>query len=312
MSASTITTDLASANSHLDSVDSIIAGWISSYGRQMKDQDMIHMAQRILDRAVRRGGEFLAQMKGAQGKRTDLMHHGASSSSRKEMAKEAGLSPSQAKTMLRVANVPEATFERMVEGKSPASVKQLADEGTRKRKAVIEPHREEYLDWCHAVRHLAALPACGLGVLASRGPYTTAELIDECDDAIRNLKLPRARPTPLDALIGEARIISDNPNSAPSVAHTMLGAHFIRKIEANNEIKIQLIADGLNAAIRRFLKEDCDTGEGISKDQVDLWPKPVGGVPQGAERNRLRRGAQRCDRIPLGEQRKRSVARIGG
>jgi hypothetical protein len=31
MSASSITTDLASANSHLDSVDTIIAGWISSY-----------------------------------------------------------------------------------------------------------------------------------------------------------------------------------------------------------------------------------------------------------------------------------------
>jgi hypothetical protein len=164
------------------------ASALASYGRQMKDQDMIHMAQRILDRAIRRGGELLARLEKEKGGRpkTDAPRN---ISFRDAAIREAGLSPAQATTMLRVANVPEATFERMVEGKSPASVKQLADEGTRKRKAAQEPHREEYLDWCHAVRHLAALPACGLGVLAPRGPYSTAELIEECDDAIRNLKL---------------------------------------------------------------------------------------------------------------------------
>jgi hypothetical protein len=40
---------------------------LASYGRQMKDQDMIHMAQRILDRAIRRGGELLGEMKANHG-----------------------------------------------------------------------------------------------------------------------------------------------------------------------------------------------------------------------------------------------------
>jgi hypothetical protein len=44
------------------------ASALASYGRQMKDQDMIHMAQRILDRASARGGELLAQMKKGAGR----------------------------------------------------------------------------------------------------------------------------------------------------------------------------------------------------------------------------------------------------
>jgi hypothetical protein len=120
------------------------ASALASYGRQMKDQDMIHMAQRILDRAIRWGGELLATIKkansgeGRQGPVGSTKGTKAQFVGRAEFAKQAGLSPAQATTMLRVANVPEATFEKMVEGKSPASVKQLADEGTRKRKSVLK------------------------------------------------------------------------------------------------------------------------------------------------------------------------------
>jgi hypothetical protein len=169
------------------------ASALASYGRQMKDQEMIHMAQRILDRAIRRGGELLAQVKKANPNKRgtspkELKGTKVQFSSRSEMAASADLTPAQARTMLRVASVPEDTFESMVERPRPASVKELADEGTRKRKVEPEPHRNEYLDWAHAVAHLAALPACGLEVLATRGPYPAEQLIEECANAIRNLK----------------------------------------------------------------------------------------------------------------------------
>jgi|AmaraimetFIIA100_FD_contig_91_110046_length_1147_multi_5_in_0_out_0_3 hypothetical protein len=53
--------------------------------------------------------------------------------------------------MLQVANVPEEQFE--VENKQPASVRQLAEVG--KKAPELPPHRNEYLDWAHALSHAA-------------------------------------------------------------------------------------------------------------------------------------------------------------
>jgi hypothetical protein len=173
---------------------------LASYAKQMKDQSLENMAQRIRDRAVRRGGELLLQVKAARGggdrgagrRSKDGNQKGGTSPliSRKAAAKKAGLSPDQAKQMVRTAKVPPETFESMVEAPKPATVEQLADIGTKKSERVRpEPYRNEWLDWTHAVAHLALIPACGLDVLAARRPDAIQELREECAGAISNLNM---------------------------------------------------------------------------------------------------------------------------
>jgi hypothetical protein len=163
---------------------------LASYAKQMKDTSLEDMAQRIRDRAVRRGGELLLQVKTAQGRAKGIRGSG-SPNSRKAAAEKAGLSTGQAKQMVRVANVSEPLFEQMVEAPKPATVEQLADAGTRKsERPQPDPFRNETLDWMHAIAHLAVLPACGLDVLATR-PLCISLLDDlkrECAAALENLR----------------------------------------------------------------------------------------------------------------------------
>jgi hypothetical protein len=160
---------------------------LASYAKQMDDPSLFSMAQKIRDRAVQRGGKLLLQVKSAKGARTDL--GGAHPTSRKTVAKNAGLSPDQAKQMIRVASVPHEKFEAMVERAKPATVEQLAEAGTKKSERVKpEPFRSEWIDWTDAVRQLATLPACGLDVLAVRRPDELEALRAECAEAIGSLK----------------------------------------------------------------------------------------------------------------------------
>lgn len=162
------------------------AAALAAYGRQMKDGKLEADATRIRDRAIRRGGELLSQIKPAKGARTDLGHRGARG--RDGAAKGAGLSPGQAKQMLRVAKVPEEQFETLVEGANPPSPKMLAEIGTNKQpKPEPKPYRNEWIDWTLAVRRLATLPACGLAVLATRNQFELPTLLDQARAAVDNL-----------------------------------------------------------------------------------------------------------------------------
>jgi hypothetical protein len=87
---------------------------LKSYAKQANDHDLEDKAQRIRDRAIRRGGELLKQIKPKKGDPGPL--------SRKAAAKNAGIKPDQAKQMLRVASVPEEAFEERVEASPPATV----------------------------------------------------------------------------------------------------------------------------------------------------------------------------------------------
>lgn len=162
------------------------AAALASYGRQMKDEALANMAQRIRDRAVRRGGELLLKQKAGKNRHDSRGIRGGPAN-RKALATEAGLTPKQAKTMIRVANVEEEQFETLVEAANPATVAELAELGTKRKPIVQDPYRNEYLDWTHAVRHLSALPACGFEVLTTRGPYSVIQLRDECKQALVNL-----------------------------------------------------------------------------------------------------------------------------
>jgi hypothetical protein len=77
--------------------------------------------KRIKGRAIRRCGELLKQIAPQPGKRTDIQPS-AATGTRLKAAVDAGLSKRQQVQALRVASVPQATFEAMVERPKPATV----------------------------------------------------------------------------------------------------------------------------------------------------------------------------------------------
>lgn len=157
------------------------------YGMQIKDESLINDAKRIRARAVQRGGELLAKLEASKGGRTGRR---GSTSLRREAAKDAGLSKDDTVQMMRVANVPKEVFEEMVESQSPPTVKTLADIGIQRRqKPKPEPYGPEWIDWTHAVNHLASLPACGLDVLIERIPAKLPSMREDAKRALVNLKL---------------------------------------------------------------------------------------------------------------------------
>lgn len=104
---------------------------LAAYARQAKDDSLRLLALRIQARAERRCGQLLKQI--PSGSPSNLAQHrqdgAVPSVTRTGAASEAGLSERQRKTALRVANVPEAEFERAIESPSPPTVTQLAERG---------------------------------------------------------------------------------------------------------------------------------------------------------------------------------------
>ena len=111
------------------------AAALASYAKQSKDEELMKMAIRIRDRAIRRAGELLQQIepqKGGDRKSAEYQTVGTGPLiTRKEAAQSAGMSERQAKTAVQVANVPAADFDRAVDAPKPATVTQLAAMGTK-------------------------------------------------------------------------------------------------------------------------------------------------------------------------------------
>lgn len=108
---------------------------LASYARQSKDKEMEHLAMRIRARAIRRCGELLRSV---EAKHTGRIRRGATPNfdTRKTAAREAGLSPDQAKNAIRVANVNGKSFESQVESDNPPTVATLAKQGKGKPKGI--------------------------------------------------------------------------------------------------------------------------------------------------------------------------------
>ena len=106
------------------------AAALASYAKQADDDEMMKMAVRVRDRAIRRAGELLKQVEPQPGKRTDVEPSGGAPT-RLKAARDAGMSRDQMHTALRVANVPEADFERRVESRNPPTVSKLAEQGKK-------------------------------------------------------------------------------------------------------------------------------------------------------------------------------------
>jgi hypothetical protein len=105
---------------------------LASYARQADDDTLMNTAIRIRARAIRRCGELLKEIEPAKNQH-DVSERARDGSdpSRKQVARDAGLSERQHKTAIRVANVPAQQFESAVESSNPPTVTKLAEIGTK-------------------------------------------------------------------------------------------------------------------------------------------------------------------------------------
>lgn len=90
---------------------------------------------RIQARAIARCGELMLEIAPASGERTDIEPRGCVSPrlTRKQAAKEAGLSDDQRKTALRVASIPKEQRDALIESEAPPTVTQLAEIGKQSK-----------------------------------------------------------------------------------------------------------------------------------------------------------------------------------
>ncbi|MER9937453.1 hypothetical protein [Mesorhizobium sp. M0088] len=108
------------------------AAALASYAKQADDDELMKMATRIRDRAIRRAGELLKQIEPQHGKNQNIGGDATTKVlTRKDAAADAGMSRDQMHTALRVANVPQAEFDKQVESANPPTVTALAEQGKK-------------------------------------------------------------------------------------------------------------------------------------------------------------------------------------
>ena len=115
------------------------AAALASYAKQADDDQLEKMAMRIRARAIRRAGDLLKQIEPSKGGRPPEQTRVGDrpSLSRADAAREAGMSPHQQKTAIRVASIPAPDFDRQVESDAPPTLTKLASQGIQRR-AVTE------------------------------------------------------------------------------------------------------------------------------------------------------------------------------
>jgi hypothetical protein len=114
---------------------------LASYAGHANNNTLRQLADRIQARAIRREGELLQEIAAATPgpKAKNSGRAPIPNSGRFAAAENAGLSRHQAKTAIRVANIPGDVFEGLVESEDPPTVTELADFGTaRKPKPLVE------------------------------------------------------------------------------------------------------------------------------------------------------------------------------
>jgi len=139
------------------------AAALASYAKQSQDETLLNTSMRIRARATRRCGELLQQIEpmspSTSGRLNGKAGPVAAPPSRTSAARDAGMSDRQKKTALRVATVPEAEFDRMVDADHPATVTELAGRGTKERPRPADPALD--IGDIDPKDHLAATQALG-------------------------------------------------------------------------------------------------------------------------------------------------------
>lgn len=84
---------------------------------------------------------------------------------------------------------------------------------------------------------------------------------------------PSSLTKALHKIISEARKVTSSPHSQPAISSIILErpAHW-KKVKSIRGLSAHLIAVGLAAEVRRFLKIDPDDAGSITTSQLDLWP----------------------------------------
>lgn len=88
---------------------------VSAYAKQANDETLLNHARRIQCRSTRRMGELLVQVEPAKNQHDSVARDTGVPTSRKGVAADAGIKERQRKTSIRIAKIPEADFEEMVE-----------------------------------------------------------------------------------------------------------------------------------------------------------------------------------------------------
>jgi hypothetical protein len=182
---------------------------LATYAKQAKDNVLGKMADRIQARAVRRIGELLKEIEPASQENLKQNRRDGTVPSvtrtRTKAAADAGLSERQRKNALRVANVPEAEFEKAVESPNPPTVTTLAERGTTARESPPSAPPEDIVvrDIGRIVKTLEAFA----GLVPHVSPRQFLEQAD--DDAMANAEMVTAWLTQLVALLEEGG--SDEP-----------------------------------------------------------------------------------------------------
>lgn len=110
---------------------------LASYAKQADDETLFKYARRIQTRAVNRAGELLKQYDGSG--RNQHSRGAPTKLSQREVARAAGMSKDQQVTAVRLANVPPAKFDELVESDDPPTVTKLAEMGKQSRPAASPP-----------------------------------------------------------------------------------------------------------------------------------------------------------------------------
>jgi hypothetical protein len=108
------------------------AAALASYAKQANDDELMKMATRIRDRAIRRAGELLQQIDGRGGDRSKSEGDHTSALTQADAAREAGLSKHQQVQAVRIANIPQDDFDRQVDSPKPPTLSQLAQQGIQR------------------------------------------------------------------------------------------------------------------------------------------------------------------------------------
>ena len=104
---------------------------LASYWKQANDETMYKLAKRIHARAYRRAGELLKQFDARPQNAQKQKDGDVPLISQKDVAEQNGMSERQRKTAVRLANVPDDSFNDQVESDNFSTITQLAEQGKR-------------------------------------------------------------------------------------------------------------------------------------------------------------------------------------
>ena len=115
------------------------ASALASYAKQSEDESLMKMAQRIRARAITRASDLYMQIEAAHGSNQNINRGGSTNVlTRTDAARAAGFSKDQQNNLARIGNIPADEREAMIESDNPPTISQLAAQGIKPRKNLVD------------------------------------------------------------------------------------------------------------------------------------------------------------------------------